>query len=415
MRVSVAILAGLMASAAAAQSRAPWVLPNFSDRVDLVVENPSALELKSIAVVPMAEVRAIAPGFPGTLAIVIESTQPAHFVPSQIDDLNGSGQPDEFVLAVQLAPHQTQSLSIYYSKTLHDVLPVAKRVHAAHNYGYNHATAAIESELIGYRTYGGFFFDVQAHAHDQLGLFNSFLGYSSIAAPPAEGQDVVHLGDTLGLGGLFLRAGGSIYRPPLNTPAYTHHAPKPEEPIYRIVSDGPLRAIVEARLPHWTIGDDAVSLRAIYEIRAGEELVRCRWWATPLHLSRSYDIGAGVRDLPQMKTVEADHVVVTTGIQEAKVGPIALGLSFPPAQARRAGRLMTPDGANEIIVFSQHLTAGSTVSGDYAFAAAWSGTGWQDPAAHLRNVLHNEPGQPDLKLLAHFTNPEPQRVEGEPQ
>ncbi len=415
MRASIAVLAGLIAFAPAAQPSAVWELPNFSDRVDLLVQNPTGRAMNTVAVLNIPDVRSIAPGFPGTLAIVTASRQPTHLLPSQVDDLEGDGQPGEFAISVKLAAYETQSLSIYYSSALHELLPFAKRVHAVHSYGYNHATAALESELIGYRTYGGFFFDVQAHAHHQLGFFNSFIGYSRISAPPLEGQDVVHLGDTLGLAGLFLRAGATTYRPPLNTPSYTHRPPQPEEPVYRIVADGPLRAVVEARLVHWTIGGDAVSLRALYEIRAGEELVRCHWWLKPIHLTRSYEVGAGVRDLPQMHILEAPHAFVTSGTQEAKVGPIALGLSFPPAQARRAGRLITPDGPNEIVAFVHQLTPATPASGEYAFAAAWSGSGWKDPATHLLSILDDGLARPDVRILAHFTNPQPQRLAGEPQ
>ena len=269
MRISIAIFVCFIASTAAAQDGG-WVLPNFSDRVDVLVGNPTSRSMDTLAVLSISQIRSVAPDFPGTLAIAA-SGAPTRFLASQVDDLNGDGQPDEIAISVSLAPHEKWLISIYYSTTLHQTLPAAKRVHASHSYGYNDATAALESELIGYRTYGGFFFDVQAHARGQVGLFNSLIGFARISAPPIEGQDVVHLGDTLGLGGLFVRSQGKTYRPPLNTPDYTHRAPKPDEPVYRIVAEGPLRAIIEAQLPFWKVGDDAVSLRAVYEMPVCKE------------------------------------------------------------------------------------------------------------------------------------------------
>ena len=223
MRASLLLLTCLSASVATAQTGS-WQLPNFSDRLDLVVENPSGHPLDTLATIEVAQARSIATNFPGTLAIAADTNQPTAFLPSQRVAFDDQGQPREFSIAVKLAPHEKKSLSIYYSTTLHETLPSIPHVHASHSYGYNRATAAIESDLIGYRTYGGFFFDVQAHAQGQRGLFNSLIGYSSISNPPAAGQDVFHIGDTLGLGGLFLRFHDGIFRPPLNTPDYTHRA-----------------------------------------------------------------------------------------------------------------------------------------------------------------------------------------------
>lgn len=379
------------------------------------MENPTGHPLDGLAIIDNAQARSIATNFPGTLTIAADTNQPTAFLPSQVVVFDDHGQPQELSIAVKLAPHEKKSLSIYYSTRLHEKLPSVPYVHASHSYGYNRATGAIESDLIGYRTYGGFFFDVQAHAQGQLGLFNSLIGYSSISNPPAAGQDVFHIGDTLGLGGLFLRLDDVVLRPPLNTPDYTHRVAKPDEPTYRVLADGPLRAIIEARLPHWAIGTDVVSLHALYEIRAGEEVVHCHWWIEPLHLSHTYEIGAGVRDLPQMRRLEAPGLLVISGTQDARVGPIAFGLSYNSRDAHRAGSLATPEGGNQIIVFAQRLAPGHAASGEYNFAAAWSGTGWHDAAAHLRDILERDQIQPVVRLVAHRSNPQPQRLESEPR
>ena len=87
---------------------------------------------------------------------------------------------------------------------------------------------------------------------------------------------MLHIGNTLGLGGMFLRRDGKIYQPPANVPTYAHK-PSPEMvPHYRVLAQGPLRAIVEATLENWTIDGDVIRLRARYSIDAGESIVRCR-------------------------------------------------------------------------------------------------------------------------------------------
>lgn len=398
-----------------AQARDGWELPNFSDVLKVSVSNPSAQPMNALATLDLADVRKVAPDFPGTLAIVLGGKDGTQFFPSQVDAGTSGSSDGAFVFAVKLAPHEREQLSIYYSETLKETVPWPKRVHATHSYGYNRATVAIESERIGYRTYGGFFLDVQAHRKGQFGLFNSLIGYSRISAPSTVGEDVIHLGDTLGLGGIFLRSEGQVFRPPFNTPDYTHRAAKPNEPSYRILATGPLRALVEARLAHWQIGDDEVAVRAIYEIREGEENVRCHFWIEPLRISRTYEVGAGIRDLPQMQINDEPGLVALEGVQSPQVGTIALGLAYAPDLAHRAGQLATPDDKNQIVLFDRELRAGEIVVGQYAVAAGWQASGWSDPLVHLQRTMRQQIVDPIVEIDRHESNPQPSKLESEPQ
>jgi Domain of unknown function (DUF4861) len=401
--------------AACAQRNVPWELPNFSDRLEVRISNPHSDPVHTLALIDVAGARTMAPGFPGTLAIVADQSGRTRYVPSQVDTEEAGESPDAFVIPVNLTAHSQQTLEIYYSNTLKESLPWPKRVHATRSYGYNHSTAAIESELIGYRSYGGFYLDVQAHEKGQFGLFNSLIGFTSISSPAAEGEDVLHVGDTLGLGGIFLRSGGSVYRPPVNTPDYAHRPAKPDEPTYRVLAEGPLRALVEEDLPHWKIGDDEVALRAVYEMREDEEAVRCRVWVTPLHLSRAYEVGAGVRELPEMHVLQRPSVVALDGIQDASTGRIGLGLAFDLNSAHRADNLITPEGSNEIVLSGDSLRQGHGVSLTYWVAAAWQGSGWTSPVQHVADVLQRETEQPVVTLLQHESTPHPERLTSEPQ
>ena len=155
------------AAVCAAQQADRWTLPNFAQRLELEVSNPSSAPVSTLAIVPVGEAARRALRFPGTLAIAVMPGAEMTILPSQADDLDGDGVPDEFVFPVQLAAGETRTIHIYYSTTLHDSIPWPKRVHASHAYGYNRATVALESERIGYRTYGGFFLDIQARAPRQ--------------------------------------------------------------------------------------------------------------------------------------------------------------------------------------------------------------------------------------------------------
>lgn len=375
-----------------------WPLVNFAQRLEVEISNPSNHPIDTLAILPMPVTARIAPGFPGTLAIV---TIDGIAVPCQAD-------PDEFLFPVKLAPGETRTAHIYYSTTLQDTIPWPKRVHASHAYGYNHATAALESEVIGYRTYGGFFLDIQARRENRPGLNNSLVGYFGSAATATLGRDVIHLGDTLGLGGLYLRAGDDVYRPPVNTPDYAHKPENPQAPHYRVIADGPLRATIESRIDGWKIGPDLVDIRALYSIAAGSGNVECRYTIVSVQLSREYEVGTGLRQLPQMKTAHAPGRLVISGSQTPDIGPVGLALYYDQSSAG-ATKL---DG-NEAIVFRDKLRPGAFTTGRYRVAGAWSGSGIPDLLSYLTAEEASARATVRIGAMRLTKTPRPERVEGE--
>ena len=406
-------LAAALAAAGAAQQPDRWLLPNFAQRLELEVTNASPAEASALAVIPVREAALAALGFPGSLAVVVMPGAAPQVLPSQADDLDGDGVADEFVFPVRLAAGETRAVHVYYSTTLREPLPWPKRVHASHVYGYNRSTVALEAEAIGYRTYGGFFLDIQARAAGKPGLYNGLVGYSGTSLAAEIGQDVIHLGDTLGLGGLFLRAGGDVYRPPLNMPDYAHKPEPPGVPHYRVIADGPVRAVVEAAMEGWKFGGDEVDIRALYAIAAGTSHVECRFRILPVRVSRAYEVGAGIRHLPGIKMDHAAGRLALEGKQTAQNGPLALALYYDPAEAAQAAPLATREDANECVVFRGKLGPGTAVSGRYWVAAAWSGSGVKDLLPHLAAVEKEARAAVAVGKYKFTRTPAPQRVEGE--
>jgi hypothetical protein len=411
----VAALSSLAAAPALAQQPSPWLLPNFSDCLQVQVSNPTDHPVDKLASIPVPEARHTALPFPGTLAIVIVPDARIAVLPSQSVDMNGDGVPDEFVFPVKLKAREKITADIYYSTTLHRQVPWAREVFASHSYGYNRATASLESQKFGYRTYGGFFLDVQARAKGKPGLNNSLVGFlsASDSASSDTGRDIFHIGDTLGLGGLFLRSGKDVYQPPLNTPDYAHKPPPPETPTYRVISSGPLRAVLEAHMDRWTIGKDAVSINVTYTIDAGSEAVECRFRILPISLSRDYEVGAGIRSLPKMQSDSADGRLALEGEQNPKIGPLGLAMYFDPATVSNTGTLQTKDGNNDVAIFRDRLAPGHAVTGHYWLAADWSGSGIQNLLGHLEKVEQKTRASIVVGNYRHSSTPEPKRLEGE--
>ncbi len=396
-----------------AQQPSPWLLPNFSDRLTLQVSNPSDQAVDTLAIVPVADVARTALSFPGTSAIAVIPGSPITILPSQADDLDGDGVPDEFVFPVKLQAHSQVNVEVYYSTTLRERIPWPKHVDASHSFGYNHATVGLESEAIGYRTYGGFFLDVQGRDQDKPGLNNSLVGFFRASTPSPAGRDIFHAGDTLGLGGLFLRSGNDVFRPPLNMPDYAHKPAPLEAPSYRVISAGPERAVVKAHMNRWTIGKDAVSIDAIYTITAGSEYVECRFRILPLSLTRTYEVGAGIRYLPKMHKDSGPGKLALEGEQDTRIGPLGLALYFDPGTVSSVGTLTTKDANNDVAIFRMRLEPGHAVTGRYWMAAAWSGSGIHDLLGHLSEIEREARASVVIRNFSHTRTPIPDRLEGE--
>jgi Domain of unknown function (DUF4861) len=406
--------------AARPAAAANWVLPNFAQRLDLTVTNPAGVPISTLVTLPVSAVRHTALDFPGSLAIAVAVNPPASeysvtVIPSQADDLDGDGMPDEFEFPISLKPRESKQVEIYYSTTLHGKIFYPQLVHASHNYGYNHQTAALESELIGYRAYGGFFLDVEGRVAGHLGLYNDLNGYLAAVGHFAVGEDIFHIGDTLGLGGLFLERGGKIYQPPINIPDYAHK-PSPEDvPRYRVVADGPIRATIEATLDHWQLGDDAVAVRARYSIDAGEGFVRCRVRvvSTKVRQGDAFQFGAGLRQLPAHKFLQRAGMLLLSGEQRPDTGRLALALYFNPATASSVPPVTTAEGKNQAIIFHPPLRRGRAIEEDYAIAAAWGRSGIPDLLGYLASMKDRVDAKVVVSGERLERTPWPERIEGE--
>jgi hypothetical protein len=409
-------------AAATASTENEWLLPNFASRLTVEVSNLSRVAVKGLATVPVAKARALAPNFPGRIAFAIVinkagSTHQATIVASQADDLDGDGVPDQFEFPVSLASGEHRRVDIYYSTTLDDSISWPKQVQAKHRYGYNRQTATLESELIGYRTYGGFFLDVQAREAGNRGLYNDLAAYVPPRLNFQKGRDVLHIGDTLGLGGIFLRRENRVYQPPMNIPDYAHK-PSPElVPHYRVIAQGPLRAIIETTLERWTVGDDVVNLKAQYSIDAGETFVRCRFEAIPIRMqaSHEYEVGIGIRDLPGESLLPAPGRLIVAGQQNQRDGRIGLALYFDEKRFTSIAPIRTSESNNQAVISNISLKPGQAVSGEYTAAAAWSGSGIEKPGAALAALTNAATQHIDVGGFVFTSTPHPEKVDAESQ
>jgi Domain of unknown function (DUF4861) len=411
-----------LATASAAAAETEWLLPNFASRLSVEIRNHGDSHLRALATVPVVKARAVAPDFPGRVALAVlvdsgNSASPASIIASQADDLDGDGSTDEFEFPVDLAPRSQCRVDIYYSTTLEDSFPWPKRVSAKHSYGYNREVVALESELAGYRMYGGFFLDFHGRKAGAAGLWNDAAAYVPIRRDLGTGRDVLHIGSTLGLGGIFLRRDGKIYQPPANVPTYAHKSSPEMVPHYRVLAQGPLRAIAEATLDDWVIDGDVIRLRALYSMDAGETVVRCRVYVIPLKVAKDheYDIGVGVRDLPAGAVLSDPGELIVTGQQNVRDGKIGLAIYFDSSKYSLPSALRTLDGSNRAVIAKATLAPGRASEQIYAAAGAWSGSGIGNLGESLKQLRGQAEGKPEVDALTFTRTPNPEKVDAEPQ
>jgi pectinesterase len=265
--------------------------------------------------------------------------------------------------------------------------------------------------------YGGFFLDVHGRKAGRPGLWNDAAAYVPIKRDLGTGRDVFHIGSTLGLGGVFLRRDGNVYQPPANVPTYAHK-PSPEMvPHYRVLAQGPLRAVVEATLDNWELDGDVIRLRARYSIDQGESFVRCHVEAVPVKVAagREYELGFGIRDLPAGSVSSTPGQLIVTGQQNPRDGKIGLAAYFKANGYSSVAAVRTSDGSNRALIHKEKLRPGQTVELDYAAAGAWSGSGIENIADALSQLQSAVDSRAETGELTFSRTPHPDKVDAEAQ
>ena len=54
-----------------AAADAPWLLPNFANRLSMEVSNSGSARLQALATLPIVKARSVAPDFPGRVALAV--------------------------------------------------------------------------------------------------------------------------------------------------------------------------------------------------------------------------------------------------------------------------------------------------------------------------------------------------------
>ena len=239
----------------------------------LAVSNQSdETRLAEDIVISVAQLKRIAPDFKAGDVIVTTSdassldedarTLQTIELPSQADDLDGDNKYDELAFQIDLKPKQTRVVTIAYGETatiqrLRSDYP--KRTAAKFTMKFD--GLGWESEATAWRIY----FD-KRNAIDLWGKRRPGLYLEMFGAPEYVyhwesplGRDIYRIGDAIGIGAVAALVDGKAVR-----------VSDVAERKWRIVSAGPVRAIVELSYKGWKVGGHEVNLVSRMTQWAGE-------------------------------------------------------------------------------------------------------------------------------------------------
>ena len=264
----------------------PFVLP-LALPLNLLAQAPGRIKILKLAItnpmsaprpradiaVPLALLRRAAPDFtPGSEIVLATQTASvtadnavlhAHELASQVDALHNPLRPDTLALQLNLGPHQTRIVSIAYG----DAAAIWRLRRP-----YRPRTDALftrkiqglgwESRRMAFRLYFDSRNAIDLYGKRQPGLLLRRLfavpGYVYHQHSPL-GRDIFLVGKSLGVGGVAALAHGRMVK-----------VARVRRRSWRIISTGPVRAIVDATYAGWLVNGERVRLRSRFTIWAGE-------------------------------------------------------------------------------------------------------------------------------------------------
>jgi unsaturated chondroitin disaccharide hydrolase len=349
--------------------------------IKVSVTNPSdQARQREQVVIPIADLRKIAPNLrAGSLivtatrsadvqhdAATIEATE----LPSQVDDFDEDGKADELAFQIDLQPRETRTVTITFGppdqiyQLRGEYAPQTDALFAKKIEGLGW-----ESDKNAWRIY----FDPR-NAIDLYGKHRSTLLLKRFANPEydyhaetADGRDIYKVGDALGIGAVGAWDNGKLIK-----------VSDVASRKYRIISSGPVRAIVELVYEGWKVGTRNVTLHSRITQWAGD-----RGFVHTVTVQNAPDVVLATA-LPLKKKVPVFHSekgpswLATWGEQVVLPGPTATeeqgGTNLGLAIAMISGNAtLQDDGANHLLTFPLKDSSASWYT-----LAAWDQEGIND-------------------------------------
>ena len=241
--------------------------PLAAQRLGVTAENPLAVERRDeVIAVPWSDVtRTLQSASPARVrAAEVGGSELA----SQVIDNDGDGKPDELLFLANFWPKEKKTFAITAEAPSRNAQP---RVFIRHDDPRD--DVAWESDRIAWRIYGeGLKKTSSAMSSNGIDVWPKSVhalvvekwytkGHDAYHIDTGEGADFFDVGETLGAGGTAIWKNDTIYR-------------GDNFKAWKIIANGPIRAIFELRYDPWTGGGITVSETKRITIDAGQNLYR---------------------------------------------------------------------------------------------------------------------------------------------
>ncbi|MDQ1328595.1 MAG: hypothetical protein QG641_1880 [Candidatus Poribacteria bacterium] len=287
-------------------------------KIDMVVENPlDAKRTDEFIVLKVSDLKEMAQDFSQNTFIVLQSDTNKE-IPCQLDDMNNDGIGDEIAMVMDMEPKEKKNIMIRYSPESPESRAVTlghkKRTRSAIHPEYE--GIGWESELIGYRLYPD-----QRNSISIFGKNKAELSLDNFAKNMglSNAKIILDGGDSIGCGGFGLWYENKLIKPAKDTPRYT-----------RIVSDGPVRSVIQVIYDSWLIGDKNLRVTTTYSIFAGQ-----RWSTENVKIERAGEpmkIATGITKSKSATLTrdEKNGLFYTYGNQSKLNDALGMALIYPP-------------------------------------------------------------------------------------
>ena len=285
-----------------------------------------------------------------------EKGKPCEF---QIDDLDLDGTPDELVFVADFTPNQTRSFTLSLTakqiegeekpfrtdaqnwKRVKGVLQAVDDDDLAGNArdrtAYRFDGVGWESEIVGYRLYldGRNAVDIQGKR--KPGLYWKWIGESGVdyQLDADWGMDVLHVGPSLGVGGIGFWVGDSVLKPL----ALDHQR-------CRVIARGPVRAVARVEYTGWDLGGEKVDVTSLFTICAGDRVCEHRVTLTKGTSPRTLVTGIVKHDSTEVNWSPKEGCLFTIGRQSRANDVLMMALTVRPSSVIRKSE----DVSNELLL-----------------------------------------------------------------
>jgi pectinesterase len=255
-----------LAAAAGALACAPAAAQTDGAPLTVRAENTLAIARPDETIgVPWREVQAQLPGAAAG-QVRVRSVGTQHEIASQVVDDDGDGRPDELIFQSSFAPGEVKTFAVERGAPMR----AAPHVYATHTVPRD--DIAWESDRIAFRTYGRGLWKVDSLDSSGIDVWVKSVralivdrwyakGHDAYHRDTGEGADFFDVGESLGAGGTAVWYDDSLYR--------AHNFTG-----WRIIANGPIRAIFELRFEPWSAGPARVTETKRIAIDAGQNLNR---------------------------------------------------------------------------------------------------------------------------------------------